>query len=161
MPKLAPDLAGKKFGKLTAVYRIKSEGTIGSRKRAMWMCKCDCGNTKIISSTRLIHGKTDNCGCMDFKCRNEKGQFVKGENVKDISGEKFGKLTVLKLDKIVNRRSYWIVRCECGTIKSVRSDTLKVITSCGCDKKKQDIINLGITNHHELTHHPVYSIGMQ
>mgnify|MGYP000002957813 FL=1 len=158
MPKLAPDLAGKKFGKLTAVYRIKSEGTIGSGKPALWMCKCDCGNTKIMSSTRLIHGKTDNCGCMDSKCRNKKGQFVKGENVKDISGEKFGKLTVLKLDKIVNRKSYWIVRCECGTIKSVRSDTLKVITSCGCNKKKQDIINLGITNHHELTHHPVYSI---
>ena len=41
MPKLVPDLAGKKFGKLTAVYRIKSEGTIGSGKHAMWMCKCD------------------------------------------------------------------------------------------------------------------------
>lgn len=95
---------------------------------------------------------------MDSKCRNKKGQFTKGENVKDISGKKFGKLTVLKLDKIVNRESYWIVKCECGTIKTVRSDTLKVITSCGCDKKKQDIINFDITNHHELTHHPVYSI---
>jgi len=158
MPRPTPDFTGMKFGKLTALYRIKTEKTTGRGKHAMWMCKCDCGNTKIISSTRLAHGKTDNCGCMDSKCRNKKGQFTKGENVKDISGKKFGKLTVLKLDKIVNRKSYWIVKCECGTIKTVRSDTLKVITSCGCDKKKQDIINFGITNHHELNHHPVYSI---
>ena len=93
MRRPTPNLAGKKFGKLTAVYRIKSEETMGSGKHAMWMCKCDCGNAKIISSTRLVHGKIDNCGCMDLKHRNGKGQFVKGENVKDISGKKFGKLT--------------------------------------------------------------------
>ena len=118
MPRPTPDFTGMKFGKLTALYRIKSEKTTGSGKHAMWMCKCDCGNAKIISSTRLAHGKIDNCGCMDSKCRNKKGQFTKGENVKDISGKKFGKLTVLKLDKIVNRKSYWIVKCECGTIKN-------------------------------------------
>lgn len=92
------------------------------------------------------------------KIRNKSGQFVKGENINDLVGKKFGKLTVLRLDKIVNRKSYWIVQCECGNVKSVRCDTLKKIVSCGCEKKKQDIINLGIVNHHNLTYHPAYGI---
>lgn len=90
--------------------------------------------------------------------RNNKGQFTKGSGIIDLTNKRFGKLKVIKLDKIVNRRSYWIVECECGKRKSVRGDTLKVITSCGCVKKKQDIINLGIKNNHELTYHPVYPI---
>lgn len=90
--------------------------------------------------------------------RNKKGQFVKGSNIKDISGKRFGKLTVLGLDKCENRRSYWFVKCDCGNVKSVRSDTLTKICSCGCVKKKQDNINLHITNPHNLTYHPAYRI---
>ena len=90
--------------------------------------------------------------------RNEKGQFIKGSGIVDLTGKRFGKLQVIGLDRVVNKRSYWKVRCDCGKEKSVRGDTLKVITSCGCVKEKQDIINLGIKNNHKLTHHPVYSI---
>ena len=43
MPRPTPNLAGERFGKLTAVYRIKSEEVAGIGKHAMWMCKCDCG----------------------------------------------------------------------------------------------------------------------
>ena len=68
--------------------------------------------------------------------RNNKGQFTKGSGIIDLTDKRFGKLKVIKLDKIVNRRSYWIVECECGKRKSVRGDTLRVITSCGCVKKK-------------------------
>ena len=90
--------------------------------------------------------------------RNEKGQFTKGAGLKDLTGQRYGKLVVIGLDSARDRRSYWKVRCDCGNEKVVRGDTLKKITSCGCVKKEQDVINLGITNHHEMTYHPVYSI---
>ena len=124
----------------------------------MWECQCDCGNTKIIYGARLRNGSELSCGCNDKDKRNEKGQFIKGQVKTDYTGKRFGMLTVLGLDKIENRCSWWKVKCDCGTVKSVRGNTLKVIRSCGCIKKKQDVINLGIKNHHELTYHPVYPI---
>ncbi len=90
--------------------------------------------------------------------RNKKGQFVKGENIKDISGKRYGKLTVVCLDRErTHRKSYWICKCDCGKIKSIRSDTLNRIKSCGCVKKQQDIINLGIDYNHNMTHEEVFT----
>lgn len=91
--------------------------------------------------------------------RNEKGQFVKGSGIKDLTGQRFGKLVVLGLDRIQENKSYWKVKCDCGTEKSVRSDMLKKIVSCGCVKREQDKKNLRyMANNHEMTCHPVYSI---
>lgn len=53
------DLTGKKFGKLTAVERV---GTAKNRK-AVWLCKCECGNTTEVQSDKLIGGETTSCGC--------------------------------------------------------------------------------------------------
>lgn len=38
------DLTGKKFGRLTVLSRYKEN----TRGYAQWLCKCDCGNTKIV-----------------------------------------------------------------------------------------------------------------
>ena len=152
------DLTGQRFGKLVVIRRAADYiEPVSKHKVPMWECKCDCGNIKVIYGTKLRNGTKD-CGCEDKKARNENGQFIKGYGVKDITGKRFGKLTVIGLDRVINRRSYWTVQCDCGNIKTVRGDTLKVITSCGCDKKKQDLINFSVINHHELTYHPVYSI---
>lgn len=89
--------------------------------------------------------------------RNSKWQFIKGKNIKDLTGKRFGKLTVLALDETrTKKKSYWYCRCDCGTIKSIRGDTLKVVTSCGCVKKQQDIFNLKIERNHKMTHHRLY-----
>lgn len=58
MPPLK-DLTGQKFGKLTVVSR--SENKYG---RATWLCKCDCGNEKIVQSWNLVKGYTTSCGCI-------------------------------------------------------------------------------------------------
>ena len=92
--------------------------------------------------------------------RNKKGQFTKGSGIHDLSGSRFGHLTVIKLYEIKNKRSFWLCQCDCGNEKIVRSDALisfKTV-SCGCLKKKQDIINLHIKNRHGFTYHPVYHI---
>ncbi|TDM41832.1 hypothetical protein ETI10_01730 [Macrococcoides goetzii] len=89
--------------------------------------------------------------------RNNKGQFVKGENIVDKTGERHGRLTVLSLsDKRSGRKTYWNCICDCGNEKVVRSDSLKVTQSCGCLKREQDMINLGIINNHGMTKHPLY-----
>lgn len=53
------DLTGKKFGKLTIIKYY------GSNKngRALWLCKCECGNYKIILGNSLLSKSTLSCGC--------------------------------------------------------------------------------------------------
>lgn len=68
---------------------------------------------------------------------------------KDLTGQKFGRLTVLGIDETKEtRKTFWICQCDCGNLKSVRADYLQSggVKSCGCLKRDQDKINL--TSHH-------------
>lgn len=65
--------------------------------------------------------------------------------LKDISGKRYGKLTVIKrdIDK-TGKRVFWKCQCDCGNVVSVRGDSLgRNTNSCGCVKKEQDVANLG------------------
>lgn len=59
----------------------------------------------------------------------------------DLTGQKFGRLTVLYKDtnRKTNSGSYWICQCECGKIKSIKSSSLRrgEILSCGCYRTEQ------------------------
>ena len=66
------------------------------------------------------------------------------KRVNDLTGKRFGRLLVLGIDDKNSRKTYWVCQCDCGNIKSIRSDALvegKTI-SCGCKKKEQDKVNL-------------------
>lgn len=76
--------------------------------------------------------------------RNSKGRFTKGTGLQDLTGDKFGRLTAVKLsEKRSGRKTFWDCVCECGSTKTVRTDSLKdgSVRSCGCLKKEQDEIN--------------------
>jgi hypothetical protein len=59
--------------------------------------------------------------------------------VKDLSGQKFSNLLVLAQDVAGHKkgRTRWLVRCDCGTVKSVMGQALKDGTtiSCGCQHR--------------------------
>lgn len=77
---------------------------------------------------------------------------------KDLTGEKFGRLAVIRVSRKVksgNReRYYWQCKCDCGNEKEVRTDCLTngLVKSCGCLKKEQDKINLTKYHKHKLSH---------
>lgn len=79
-------------------------------------------------------------------------------NFKNLTGEKFGRLTVIGVSRKVesgNReRYYWRCKCDCGNEKEVRTDCLTsgLVKSCGCLKKDQDKINLTKYHKHKLSH---------
>lgn len=52
----------KRFGKLIATKYI------GGGK---WLCKCDCGNEKIIDGNNLRHKRTRSCGCLQKEFLNK------------------------------------------------------------------------------------------
>lgn len=96
--------------------------------------------------------------------RNEKGQFVNMRE--DITGQRFGRLVALNFShKDKNRKTYWDFQCDCGNIKTLRTDQVKNgnIKSCGCLKKEQDNINLNRKGSEPwkydskgLSQHPLY-----
>lgn len=63
--------------------------------------------------------------------------------MKDITGQKFGRLTAVRFIDRDSKRTLWEFKCECGTIKSIRLDSVKTgkVISCGCALKEQAIIN--------------------
>lgn len=56
------DLTGQRFGRLVVVEdsgeRAHGNGSV------MWMCLCDCGNTKQARGDHLSSGRTKSCGCI-------------------------------------------------------------------------------------------------
>ena len=54
--------------------------------------------------------------------------------LKDRTGQKYGRLTVLKRAENINGRTAWICQCDCGNICTVLGDSLQAgnTRSCGC-----------------------------
>lgn len=78
----------------------------------------------------------------------------------DLTGQRFGRLTVIGVDDRKSRKTYFYCRCDCGNVKSVRSDSLTAgaIRSCGCLKKEQDRKNLTANHKHKMSHTRPYEI---
>ena len=59
------DLTGQRFGKLVAIgnaglFPQYRNTTMQGRR---WMCRCDCGQTKVIRAAALRSGHIESCGC--------------------------------------------------------------------------------------------------
>ncbi|HEY6019500.1 MAG TPA: hypothetical protein VIY48_06255 [Candidatus Paceibacterota bacterium] len=123
------DLAGKIFGKLTAIS-LNEE-----RKGSYWRCKCECGREKEVRADILKNGTTVTCGCMIGTSR----EFV------DITGKKFASLTVL----IVKDHVFCVARCDCGNEIEVRINNIKRLhtRSCGCLAKDNNLTH-GVARNH-------------
>lgn len=63
-------MIGQKFNRLTVIQSYVSDkyGNI------QWLCKCDCGNEKVVTSSKLKSGHTKSCGC--FSRENGRKQFT-------------------------------------------------------------------------------------
>ena len=78
------------------------------------------------------------------------------KNVKDLTGQKFGMMTVLELDGYTKHRlSKWKCVCDCGTEKVVIGGNLKsgTTTSCGCH---QDLMRKESSVTHGMSGTPEY-----
>lgn len=62
------NLSGRKFGRLTVI----SEAERVLYKERRWLCKCDCGNNKVILQGSLLTGKTKSCGCLQSETSRRK-----------------------------------------------------------------------------------------
>ena len=136
------DRTGHTYGYL----RVLGRGFHDKTLTVQWLCLCTCGTKKVVASSALQAGKVKSCGCMQTANR-----------LKDISGQRFGRLTVVDfVDFAPNRVSRWLCRCDCGNTKVIRKSNLvgknpKTNTrSCGC--QKIDAQKKRLTTHGETKH---------
>lgn len=111
---------GAKFGRWTVLRAVKKKG------KRYYECRCECGTVKEVYYRSLLTGTSQSCGCF----KNE----LQHDRAIDLSGRVFGKLTVLSVDK--SRNGYFICKCECGNVKSIKGTSLtkqkEPTRSCGC-----------------------------
>lgn len=62
------DISGQRFGRLIALYKLNNY----HKKRAWWLCVCDCGNLVEISGITLRSDHTKSCGCLNHEPTNKK-----------------------------------------------------------------------------------------
>lgn len=158
--KQSKDITGFRFGRFTVLGPSKP-GFI-----ATWICRCDCGTIKNVLKTQLNAG-VKSCGCYSKEVK--KGRLI------DLTGQKFGRLTVLsRAESNDPDRTYWHCQCDCSTLTKVYGICLKDgnSKSCGCLKKEKFLTYKG-KNHpcwnpsmteedrlssRERNHNPLYAM---
>lgn len=124
--KLAEKNIGKKFNKLTMLKYTGGKKHTGGKTGYYCLCRCDCGNEIELQVGDVINERKKSCGC--YFC-----------DPKDVIGQEFNGLTIIKA---TNKRDKWrrlFYLCECsycgGTILKRLSDLKQKshqIKSCGC-----------------------------
>jgi hypothetical protein len=80
--------------------------------------------------------------------------------VNDLTGKRFGRLTVIGVEDNGKRHTYYACQCDCGNVKVIRADALigGCTVSCGCKKKEQDRVNLTANHSHKMSGTRLYNI---
>lgn len=131
------DLTGLKFNMLTveSFYGIKNQ-------QSYWICKCDCGNEKILPNSSLK--RTKSCGC------------AMKMHYSDLSGFENSDIAVLSFAERRNNRIYWNCKCKhCGNIIQKEGGNIKKgLATCKCIHMKR----IGKSNSKPFRDSELYSI---
>lgn len=142
--------SGMKFGRLTVIEEAFKDNN-KNKYIKYYLFRCDCGNEKIIGENPVRYGRTKSCGCLK-KETNFKNHFI------DITGKRYGKLTVLRLSKKEHHSRnglVWVCSCDCDPNKEIYiiGNDLKYgnTSSCGCYRREKMTI-------HGKTHTKIHKI---
>lgn len=120
------DITNQRFGRLVALYPTEER----QGGKIIWLCKCDCGNEVKVPIDRLTGKNTQSCGCLSKEKTSERFCI-------DLTGQIFGKLTVIKRDNTKNyKRVRWLCKCSCGNseLESVDGYYLRSGEKTQCSK---------------------------
>ena len=125
------DLTGLRSGRLVALEPTDQRN---ADQKVIWKCQCDCGNITYVASSLLTSQEVKSCGCLNL-------ERITKLNQKDITGQRFGKLTAIRRisgSDGTSGGSLWECQCDCGNIIQTRIHNLTdgSTQSCGCIKSR-------------------------
>ena len=120
------NIIGQKFGRLTVVERAIND----KYGNAMWKCVCECGKQCTVRGGGLRSGNVLSCGCL----QKERAKAGTKKLIKDLVGQTFGELTVIKKSGHKGKNITWECKCNCGNLCIVSGGHLRSghTKSCGC-----------------------------
>lgn len=122
-------LVGMKINKWTVLLLEKMVVGKDETPRLYAICECECGTVKPVLVKNLIKNRSRDCGCGRKKAVGEIFS-------KDLTGQKFGKLTVLEDLKKRSKTGHKLYRCLCDCGNEIVLQTNQLSThhtsSCGC-----------------------------
>ena len=132
MAKVFRDITGQRFGRLVAIDWERPD-----KAQTVWRCRCDCGAEARVRLAALSRGLTRSCGCLQRE-GNAKRTVERNVQTQDLTGMRFGLLTVLARAASRDSRGQWHCLCDCGRNSLVRTSYLKTgyTRSCGCLRGK-------------------------
>ncbi len=122
------NLVGQKFNRLLVIEELEDRNEKGNR---LWLCLCNCGEIKKVSTHDLKSNNTKSCGCLNKDRIRERN--IEGV---DWTNKIVGKLLVIKdtgkIDDTFNR--LWLCLCDCGNYVEIPTTFLQQEhkKSCGC-----------------------------
>lgn len=117
------NLLGKVFGKWTI---LGQDTSVRKYRARYWNALCECGLIKSVIGRDLLNGVSSGCR----KCQAKSQRITR---IKPLLQNVYDKWTVLRIDENNTRKgTYWICRCECGTVKPVRAKDLRHGISKSC-----------------------------
>jgi predicted transcriptional regulator len=119
--------SGLILGRLTLIKEEK----IGSKN--FWHVKCQCGNEQIFRTDYISQLK---CTGKKFEC----SECKRSRRFLNLTNSVYGRLTVIKEVPSITKDRMWLVQCECGIKKEIKTHALtrksKPTRSCGCLARK-------------------------
>jgi hypothetical protein len=114
------NLIDMKFGEWTVLARDNSNNYKTRDKR--WICECSCGTIKSVLGKYLKNEHSLSCGCLKKK---------------DLTGQRFERLTVVETiyGYNGNKRATYRCICDCGNELYLEYASLCQQKSCGCIRK--------------------------
>ena len=126
------DLKGHRFGLLTVEEKADDYICSDGKRKTAWKCRCDCGNTTVVTENDLKTENTKSCGCF-------KGIKIRERSFENLKGQRFGRLLVISrapdyIDSRGKHNTNWHCLCDCGNECDVTVGSLKSgnAQSCGC-----------------------------
>ncbi|MBQ0037232.1 MAG: hypothetical protein KBS74_01020 [Clostridiales bacterium] len=118
------DISGMRSGMVVAIEPTD----VMRRTSILWRCRCDCGKEFLTEAYKISSGIIQSCGC-------QRGV----SNIKDLAGQRFGKLVAIKrLDEKIGSNYAWLCKCDCGKETKVGTHALLSggTKSCGCTTRE-------------------------
>lgn len=134
------NITGQTFGRLTVLELTDKQN---NDNRWLWKCQCSCKKHSIVytSMHKLKSGNIKSCGCLQREWAVKKNKM----GIIDLTGQRYGMLTVIRDLGTINKTHYWECQCDCGNITKVSVNDLRRdlygdktrhgTYSCGCLSK--------------------------
>lgn len=124
------DLTGQKFGKWLVLARGNPRPNSSA---VIWLCRCDCGTERGITTYELTSGHTR-------RCRKCKGIASRSFRV----GDRVGQWVIIDYRRRDGKHmSDYLCRCDCGKTRWVTAAPLSHGETKRCDDCRRDAIGRG------------------